>query len=848
MNKEFLIKRGTCLKYIKETKYFFNYGDIIDVYYDTDDYLVDKIFFKNGEYRISLVNVRNKTIFDAFVNDIGSKLLNESISQGKYYITLCKYNTTLKDTYDCLIIERNIRLESTFISPNTKLFFDFDTESFPILNKFFNSEIPFEHYKILLELDERKKVIKEKDNKETLNKNDNNVDLFFNIEGKQLDEDQIESCKYVGNHLVIAGAGAGKTLSIVGKIKYLIKKEKVNPSEILVLSFTDKVVTELRERIGKAVNDKIDILTFHKLGLKVFKTVKDYREIDLTSIYKYTKKIMYSDYLKNDLELASMMKHFANGKYDSRELISDEEVDALLKNVNKCTIKGEKVNSVSALIVCNLLYKNNINYAYTSNNSYFHYLEIDNKYTIYFTLDSDNIDTLGLKNVMYNQTPSAVYNFLESKGYKITERLPYNAFLNNPFEAKKYEELFESILEAYNITSACDAYDEDFDFLIEHFCNGKQQCILFIEIFKRIKKLIIKLLEELHQTDFSYMISGPASILKRNKCMPYKYIIVDEFQDIAPARYNLLIELLKQNDGYLMAYGDDWQSIFSFAGSNNRFFMEFSKKLPNAKEFYLKNTYRNSIELIKASSDFIAKNPIQKNKSITSKKSLTNPIILLNYQTSNMDSLLFTLNKINKEKKTKKVKLMILGRTNFSIDAIKDRPEFIHIGEDENESPIYHFIGYEDIDIIFLTIHRSKGLEADYVFVTSVHSKMMPLDVKKDRAYLNIINKLNEYEEEKEHEKYEGLPNSEERRLFYVALTRSKNNVFLSIPANHPYIKASIFIKDLLYESKSYIQTFEVNKLYEIPAKDKCPICGGLVSEVSKKGKIYRFCENKCKI
>ena len=88
---------------------------------------------------------------------------------------------------------------------------------------------------------------------------------FFNIEGKQLDKEQIDSVKFIGNQLVIAGAGAGKTLSIVGKIKYLIEELKVNPKEILLLAFTDKVVNELKERVSKVTKKNIDILTFHKL-------------------------------------------------------------------------------------------------------------------------------------------------------------------------------------------------------------------------------------------------------------------------------------------------------------------------------------------------------------------------------------------------------------------------------------------------------------------------------------------------------------------------------------------------------------------------------------------------------
>jgi len=849
MKNEFLIKKGTLLKYEKDKKYFFIYDKVVNVTYDIEEFIVYDIFMKNGNLRLQLINTNDNNIFDIFADDIGSKFYNDQIHKGKYYIIPCKYCKLRKENYfSCLILEKNNDLSETSISSNTRLFFDFDVNTYPILKDFFKNNIPNSYLKILETADNKEKEIifksKEIDKRITLD----NEDDFFTIEGKRLDKEQIESAKYMGNHLVIAGAGAGKTLSIVGKIKYLLEREKVDPSQILVLSFTDKVVTELKERIGKITNKKIDILTFHKLGLKIFKSMKDYHEIDLNTVFKYTKKIMYTELLKSDLELASMMINFANGNYSSKEFYDEDRIKDLLNNINKITDNGEQTASVGALIACNLLYLYGIPYKYYIINSYYHYIKIDDKYNIYFTTFSNDSNDLSLKEVAYYNIPEKLYDFLEQQEYIFNEKYDYKYFLNNPREAKCYEELFESILQAYQITSSCDAYNDDFDFLIDNFCQNKPNCILFIEIFKRIKQWIIRLFEEQHQTDFSYMISGPANILKNNKCLPYKYVIVDEYQDISPARYNLLIEILKQNDGYLMAYGDDWQSIFSFAGSSNKFFMEFEKKLPNAKEFYLKNTYRNSQELINASKDFISLNPLQKSKDITSSKSIPKPFIIFNYQVSNMDSLIASLCYIKSRNKNKKVKLMILGRTNFSIDMIKLRPEFNDVGTDENNNIIYHYDNYDNIDIVFLTIHRSKGLEADYVFVTSVHSKMMPLNISKDKEYLNIINKLNEYEEEKEHEKYEGLPSSEERRLFYVALTRTKNNVFLSVPNNHKYIKESIFVTDLYNKNKEYIHTYNVDRMYEIPEEERCPICGGIITEVSKKGKIYRFCENKCRL
>ena len=114
------------------------------------------------------------------------------------------------------------------------------------------------------------------------------------------------------------------------------------------------------------------------------------------------------------------------------------------------------------------------------------------------------------------------------------------------------------------------------------------------------------------------------------------------------------------------------------------------------------------------------------------------------------------------------------------------------------------------------------------------------------RRFINILSKMNEYEEEKEHEVYEGLPNSEERRLFYVALTRTKNSIFISTP-NLENLKGTIFLEDLHKQNNDKINIVNVPQLYKFYNVETCQSCGGLICSVSKKGRTYKFCENKCK-
>lgn len=97
--------------------------------------------------------------------------------------------------------------------------------------------------------------------------------LIGDVEGRKLDKQQMTCIvKDAHNHLVIAGAGTGKTTTVVGKIKFLLKSGKYNLEDILVLSFTNASASEMSERINRETGCKIAASTFHKLGLRNFIT------------------------------------------------------------------------------------------------------------------------------------------------------------------------------------------------------------------------------------------------------------------------------------------------------------------------------------------------------------------------------------------------------------------------------------------------------------------------------------------------------------------------------------------------------------------------------------------------
>ena len=123
------------------------------------------------------------------------------------------------------------------------------------------------------------------------------------------------------------------------------------------------------------------------------------------------------------------------------------------------------------------------------------------------------------------------------------------------------------------------------------------------------------------------MISVAKDIVKEdNIVLKYKYIIIDEFQDTSKIRLELIRNIVKNNNAKVMCVGDDYQSIYRFAGSDIELFLDFKKYFKDSEIKYLKNTYRNSKELLFISNNFICKNKYQIKKELNSNKCNSKPI------------------------------------------------------------------------------------------------------------------------------------------------------------------------------------------------------------------------------
>lgn len=330
-------------------------------------------------------------------------------------------------------------------------------------------------------------------------------------------------------------------------------------------------------------------------------------------------------------------------------------------------------------------------------------------------------------------------------------------------EKENLEQLKKLIITFINIFK-CNNYSIDKFLKI----NGNKY---LLSIIVNIYMLYEEELKSTGKMDFNDLIKYATEEVNKNGInKKYKYIIIDEYQDTSYVRYKLIKSIIDKTMAKLLVVGDDWQSIYRFSGCSLNMFLDFRKYFKKSKMLYINNTYRNSFELISVTSKFIMKNKRQISKNLNSKKRLKKPIKIL-YE--DKDILYKIIKKV-------KGNILILGRNN------NDIYNYLNVDIDKDG-----YFNYKDIKARYLTVHKSKGLEEDNIIIINLYNKIngFPNKIKNEK----IIDQLSQNNKV--------YPYDEERRLFYVALTRTKNNVYLIVPKNK-----SIFVNEIEKDSKKYIE------------------------------------------
>ena len=250
---------------------------------------------------------------------------------------------------------------------------------------------------------------------------------------------------------------------------------------------------------------------------------------------------------------------------------------------------------------------------------------------------------------------------------------------------------------------------------------------LFIEICENCYLEYERWLKENHAVDFEDMINESARLLREVKQMKqkldFKYIIIDEYQDISKQRFDLTKALSDVTDAKIIAVGDDWQSIYAFSGSDISLFTKFEEKMWYAKLLKIVNTYRNSQDVIDIAGNFIQKNTEQITKRLISSKRIINPVVIYTYDSTSkvvnqnrrsganysmahaIEIALSQLIEYKKQEGKQPGTILLLGRYSFDGDRLERSGLFEYIKKGSRIKSVK----YPKLDITFMTVHSSKG-------------------------------------------------------------------------------------------------------------------------------------------
>ena len=720
-----------------------------------------------------------------------------------------------------------------------------------------------------------------------------------------LDEEQRRVVLSDEDHtLVIAGAGAGKTTTVAAKVRYLVERQGIKPEEILVISFTNKAVNELQERINENLQIKCPISTFHKVGYAIMKKDSETNKkvVDDGYLFNVLANYLKSTVLKNEEMVTKLILFFGSyfsAPYEGDNLaeyfkfVANADLSTLKSNLHEyvkqvidskthkvTTLNNEILRSQEEVNIANFLYLNQIDYEYEP---MYQYKILDAKkpytpdfvikqgdkqtYIEHFGITEDGVNNLysseelekykqrvRQKITLHRQHQTdLIYTFSKHKDGRsylehLKEALEQRGYtLNRRPDTEVYKRLVEAEETKYIMrlayllcTFISNFKTQGFDYeKFDEFksSNKNERTKLFLDICKTCYLEYQKCLEQDNAIDFQDMINHSAKLIKDKRIskerLGFKYIIVDEYQDISRQRYKLIKHLSELCDAKIVAVGDDWQSIYAFSGSILPLFTHFCEEFDYGIELKITRTYRNAQELINIAGNFVQRNDSQIHKELISNKRIDTPVIITTYSEEKPKDqkeydggkYRHLGNAVNKaignilernEKDGKKgvASILLIGRYGFDARNLCKSPEFNY---DEHKNNIYSVRYGNQVKLSFLTAHASKGLSADNVIIINAKDETygFPSKVEDDPVLHLVVSNDDSYNY------------AEERRLFYVALTRTKNRVIIVTPESRP----SEFIKELLRETTLY-PNVQLQGQLKADVKDtsviknKCPICG----------------------
>ena len=701
-----------------------------------------------------------------------------------------------------------------------------------------------------------------------------------------LNQEQSSAVLHPGKRLLIlAGAGSGKTRTLIQKIQYLIEEQGVRANEILAITYTKNAASEMLDRLilmedstgrfAKALEDKnaskaalhamrtefkrkipwlstLKLTTFHGFCYQLLRQqgAKQYdNQFKVLSTDKYQESgfkhgaeehpmdIINRIVIQHcsDLEYLLQLKRYLLDYYVFQSKTNNKgAVQPYQSGKNYTTLNGTQVRSKSERYIADWFYRHDIAFEYEPQVNLDEFRFYPDFYIPEANLFLEHVSKLS------KGTKTKMKEF-EHAGRKCVTT--YESQLENSAE---FNTVLEGLLKK-RLDSSFDwkadahlSYEEEFARYqkeMKRFLSNALQVwdmvrvegLDFKALFAKASKdphervrefylLIEPLLKRYHEyvtnksyLDFNEMILQSMELLENDpKTLEfvkeqYKYILIDEFQDVNNLQVRLIKKLLTDRTR-LFCVGDDWQSIYGFRGSNVDYTVNFTNHFKGAEVIKLTKNYRSMPTIVEAGNHVIANNQHKVDKTVLAHKEGETKIHLYagKEESANVEYVADAIRQLY-EQGYQKEDLLILHRRSADY------------------APYYQYFKEAGLEVPHSTIHGAKGLEARAVFILGLHDMPggFPEVWSTDRIY-QLIKPSNQK-----------AMMEEERRLFYVAITRAKDELFLlsikgspsgfleEIPAK--YISRSK--KVALLKKEQVYQCIQCNTLCEEDV-NYCPNCG----------------------
>lgn len=691
--------------------------------------------------------------------------------------------------------------------------------------------------------------------------------LIHPLEGHELDDQQLACiAQHAHNHLVLAGAGTGKTTTIVGLAKYLLKTEKYAASEILALSFTHASASELASRIRKETGQPLEGMTFHKLGMDIIAKAEGKKPL--------VSDVPVTTSVRNDLKQRMMDPRFArrlavylynrknSDRYSQFDATSQEEYDQRLRENPPTTMNGERVKSFGEVTIANFLLCNGIAYEYerpyecdtaTQEHAQYcpdFYLPDYRVYIEFFAVDKTGnvpayftgrdgksgkqtyLEGIAWKRGLHKSNGTdcielfAYQEFDDTLQDELRSQLVERGIPLVPIEpASLWEKLGESRDEALDAVAQLFATvisllksSERTPQQMREMCRDRRSAFLFT-LVEPVYNAYQSELARNRQIDFDDMIIKARKYVEDGSYRHgYRLVIIDEYQDISASRQSLVRAMRQQSDFDLFCVGDDWQSIYRFSGSDIGYILDFDHHWGGSVVSRIETTRRFPQSLIDVSSSFVMANPRQTEKHLRSSVTPLGFGVEEISAYSQRWAFAFAVERMRELPLGSSV--LLLGRYRFDVRTVSENGQCCMRWDAKRNAQVVGIAKRPDLDVVFRTIHQAKGLEADYVFILNNRSDALgfPSQIEDDPAINLLLSSIEDY------------PQAEERRLFYVALTRARKKVFLLTEEGHE----SSFVLELRRGWEKQMK----NARYE------CPLCGGKLSKREGPYSVFLGCDN----